>query len=199
MRVGKIMVTKPITVSPEASVHQALRLMQHHGIRHLPVMTGDKFAGWVTARDLYQVLLAAMIEKITVQDVMITDPITVSPMTPIDEAAHLMHDYKIGGVPVLEGERLVGVLTVADLLSTFLYLLDVLRSSARFDLVLDERPEAFEEVSRLIREGGGRIINVALRPEGPGKRIYSFRVEKCDLTPIIRNLNAQGYKVIDIS
>ena len=198
MRVGRIMISKPITVAPKTSVHQALKLMQQHSIRHLPVLEEEKFIGWVTARDLQQVLLAAMIEKIVVRDVMVADPITVSPMTSVEEAAHLMHDYKIGGVPVLEKGRLVGVLTVADLLSAFLYMLDVLRSSSRLDVVLADRPGAFEEACQLIHQAGGKIINVGLGLEGCQQRTYSFRLEKCDLDSIIQSLQQHGHKLLEL-
>ncbi|MFP3868676.1 MAG: CBS and ACT domain-containing protein [Desulfobacteraceae bacterium] len=198
MRVGRIMISKPITVAPQTSIHQALKIMQQHSIRHLPVLEKEKFVGWVTARDLQQVLLAAMIEKIVVGDVMVTDPINVNPLTSVEEAAHLMHDYKIGGVPVLEKERLVGVLTVADLLSAFLYMLDVLRSSSRLDLVLADRPGAFEEVCQLIHQAGGEIINVGVGLEGCKQRTYSFRLEKCDLAPIIKVLQEHGHQLLEL-
>ncbi|MDD3579902.1 MAG: CBS and ACT domain-containing protein [Desulfobacca sp.] len=198
MRVGRIMISKPITVAPDSSVHQALKIMQQHSIRHLPVVDGEKFVGWVTARDLQQVLLAAMIEKITVRDVMVTDPLTVTPLTGVDEAAHLMHDYKIGGVPVLEKGKLVGVLTVADLLSAFLYMLDVLRRSSRLDLVLADRPGAFEEACQLIHQAGGKVINVGLGLEGCQQHTYSFRLDKCDLEPIIKSLKERGHQVLEL-
>ena len=108
MRVSQIMSKAVVTISPDKRVSQALRLMQKHSIRHLPVVQDDRLVGWITSRDLREVLLASMLEKITVGDVMVQAPITVTPDTWVEEAARLVHEHKIGGMPVVEGERLVG-------------------------------------------------------------------------------------------
>jgi acetoin utilization protein AcuB len=197
MRVGEIMNKEPITISPETPVGQALKLMQQYNIRHLPVIEDDFMVGWVSARTLREVLLASMLEVITVGDVMVEAPILVTPETSVEEAARLVHEHRIGGMPVLDGEKLVGVLTVNDLLSAFIVMLGLLRSSSRLDLLLDSGPETLEEVSRLIQAQGGKIINIALGPTKNGKRCYFFRLEKCPLAPIITTLKDKGYQVMD--
>lgn len=197
MRVGQIMNKKPITIDPEKRVGQALQLMQQHQIRHLPVIKGERMVGWISARTLREVLLASMLEIITVGDVMVEAPITVTPDTSVEEAARLVHEHRIGGMPVMEGDRLVGVITVNDLLSAFISMLDLLRSSSRLDLLLDTRPETLEEVSHLIRSRGGKIINIALGPTKGGKRRYLFRLEKTNLAPLMTTLKENGYEVVD--
>lgn len=197
MRVGQIMSKEIIAISPDKRVGQALKLMQTHNIRHLPVMKDNHMVGWITSRDLREVLLASMLEKITVEDVMVQAPIIVTPDTSVEEAAHLIHDHKIGGMPVMEGERLVGVITMFDLISAFLSMLGLLRRSSRLDLLLEERPEALEAASQLVTQAGGKIINVAMGPRQDGKRSYYFRLNKCDLATIIETLKKHGYQVLD--
>jgi acetoin utilization protein AcuB len=197
MRVGEIMNKDPITIAPETRVGQALQLMQQHQIRHLPVIKDDVMVGWISARTLREVLLASMLEVITVADVMVQAPISVTADTSVEEAARLVHEHRIGGLPVLEGEKLVGVLTVNDLLGAFIVMLGLLRSSSRLDLLLDTKPKTLEKVSRLIQDSGGKIINIALGPTKDAKRCYFFRIEKCDLEPIIATLKEQGYQVVD--
>jgi acetoin utilization protein AcuB len=197
MLVSNIMSENPVTISPDKRVGQALKLMQKHNIRHLPVVKDERLVGWITSRDLREVLLASMLEKITVADVMLKTPITVTPETQVEEAARLIYENKIGGMPVLEGGKLVGVITMLDLVSAFLSMLGLLRTSSRLDLLLDDRPEVLEEASRLINESGGRVINVALGPCKEGKRSYYFRITKCELQPIIEVLKKEGYQVMD--
>ncbi len=198
MRVGKIMIREPVTVPPETTVLEAIKIMQELNIRHLPVVRAGQFAGWLSARDLYGVMLAAMLEEITVGEIMNPEPLTVSPDTGLQEAAHLMKRHKIGGVPVLVGRKLVGVLTVIDLLSAFLYMLEALTSSSRLDLALPDEA-AYEEACRLIREAGGEIINVGLgAPQPNGERIYAFRLAKTDLAPIVAALKAHGLRVVEL-
>jgi len=197
MRVAEIMNKDPITISPKTPVGQALKLMQQHQIRHLPVIENDVMVGWISARTLREVLLASMLEVITVGDVMVQAPISVTAETSVEEAARLVHEHRIGGLPVLEGDKLVGVLTVHDLLSAFIIMLGLLRSSSRLDLLIDSKPKTLEKVSRLIQESGGKIINIALGPTQEDKRCYFFRLEKCDLDPIISTLKDQGYQVVD--
>jgi acetoin utilization protein AcuB len=143
------------------------------------------------------VLLASMLEKITVGDVMVQAPIQVTPDTSVEEAARLVHEHKIGGMPVVEGDRLVGVITMQDLISAFLSMLGLLKSSSRLDLILEDRPAALEAASRLVKEAGGKIINVALGPGKAGKRAYFFRLNKCNLKPIIESLQKHGHQVVD--
>ncbi len=197
MRVSQIMSTEIVTISPDKRVGQALKLMQKHNIRHLPVLKGKRMVGWITSRDLREVLLASMLEKITVGDVMLQAPIAVTPDTRVEEAARLVHDHKIGGMPVMEGERLVGVITMLDLISAFISMLGLLRSSSRLDLLLEDRPEVLEAASSLVTQAGGKIINVALGPTRDGKRSYYFRLSKCDLNPIIEKLKKHGHEVLD--
>ena len=197
MRVGEIMNKEPVTIGPKTPVGQALKLMQQHQIRHLPVIGDGSMVGWISARTLREVLLASMLEVITVGDVMVQAPISVTPETSVEEAARLVHEHRIGGMPVLEGDKLVGVLTVNDLLSAFIVMLGLLRSSSRLDLLLDSKPKTLEKVSRLIQENGCKIINIALGPTQEDQRCYFFRLEKCDLNPIIATLKEQGYQVVD--
>jgi acetoin utilization protein AcuB len=197
MLVNNIMSENPVTISPDKRVGQALKLMQKHNIRHLPVLKDERLVGWITSRDLREVLLASMLEKITVADVMLKTPITVTPDTQVEEAARLIYEHKIGGMPVLEGGKLVGVITMLDLVSAFLSMLGMLRTSSRLDLLLEDRPQVLEEATRLINESGGRVINVALGPLKEGKRSYFFRITKCDLNPIIEALKKEGYQVVD--
>jgi acetoin utilization protein AcuB len=197
MLVGQIMSQKIVTISPDKGVGQALKLMQKHQIRHLPVMKRDRMVGWITSRDLREVLLASMLEEIKVGDVMVQAPISVTADTEVEEAARLIHEHKIGGMPVMEGDKLAGVITMMDLISAFISMLGLLKSSSRLDLLLPNRSEVLDAAARLIKKAGGKVINVALGPILGDKRPYYFRLEKVSLEPIVSALKQQGYEVLD--
>src|SRR4030042_2668327 len=105
MRVGQIMHKAPVIIAPSKRIGQALKLMQKHNIRHLPVIKDDRMVGWITSRILREVLLASMLEIITVADVMVQAPIAVTPEPGVEEAARPPYENKNGGMPVIEGER----------------------------------------------------------------------------------------------
>jgi len=200
MLVARRMTRDPISISPEASIQEAIELMKTHSIRHLPVVDGqERLVGWVSDTELRGVFMASMIEELTVGDVMIADPITVSSSDVLEQAALLISKHKIGGMPVLEDGKLVGIITVVDILEAFVDIMGVLGSSSRLDVRLGDSRDAFPEVSRIIREHDGEIISVGILSQESLERIYSFRIEKCDTEPLRQALEEQGYEVVSFN
>ncbi|MBW2721185.1 MAG: CBS domain-containing protein [Deltaproteobacteria bacterium] len=200
MLVSRRMSRDPVAISPEASIQEAIELMKTHSIRHLPVVDGqERLVGWVSDTELRGVFMASMIEELTVGDVMIADPITVSSTDVLEQAALLISKHKIGGMPVLEDGKLVGIITVVDILEAFVDIMGVLGSSSRLDVRLGDSRDAFQEVSRIIREHDGEIISVGILSQESPERIYSFRIEKCDTEPLRQALEEQGYKVVSFN
>jgi acetoin utilization protein AcuB len=190
----------PIAISPEASIQEAIELMKTHSIRHLAVVDEqERLVGWVSDTELRGVFIASMIEELTVGDVMIADPITVSSSDVLEQAALLISKHKIGGMPVLEDGKLVGIITVVDILEAFVDIMGVLGSSSRLDVRLGDSRDAFPEVSRIIREHDGEIISVGILSQESPERIYSFRIEKCDTEPLRQALEEQGYEVVSFN
>jgi acetoin utilization protein AcuB len=200
MLVARRMSRNPVAVSPKASIQEAMELMKKYSIRHLPVVNREKsLVGWVTDTDLRGALIASMIEDLTVGDVMIADPVTVRSTDVLEQAALLITEHKIGGMPVLEDDKLVGVITVVDILEAFIDIMGVLAASSRLDVKLSDSRDAFQEVSRIIREHNGEIISVGILRQDSAERIYSFRIEKCDTKPLRQALEEQGHKVVSSS
>jgi acetoin utilization protein AcuB len=198
MKVGEWMERKLITIDRKTTIQEAISLMKKHSIRHLPVTEEGRLVGLVTEGDMRQVFVASLIEELGIDDVMIKDPITVKADTEIDDAARVIHYNKIGGLPVVdEDNRLLGIITVADIMAAFIELMGVLKSSSRIDIALGQNPEAFEEVSRIIRSKGGRIISVGMLPQSEReKNMYFFRLEKGRIGKIVDALGESGYEVI---
>lgn len=197
MRIKHWMIKDVVTISPEATVEEAIQLMKKHSIRHLPVTEGDRLVGLVTESSIRQYALPAVMDKLPIREVMIINPVTVDAEATLDEAAKLIYRYKIGGLPVTHEGRLVGIITVTDLLEAFIELMGILRSSARLDVIPGEG-SSFEEVLEVIKGQGGRIISVGMDVHPSGKRIYYVRLEKCPLEPIAAALEMAGHEVVSL-
>jgi acetoin utilization protein AcuB len=116
----------PTALKPEESVLHAKLLMMRLGVRHLPVVDGDRLVGIVSDRDMRNYSpsyctsldvheLHYILDRLTVDEVMKRHPITTAPETPIEDAARMMLSYGIGCLPVVEGGRLVGIITETDM------------------------------------------------------------------------------------
>lgn len=118
----------PITTTEDTGIDELLSIMKKEGIRHIPILRGDKVVGIVSDRDIRVVSSLALNEKklVTASDLMSPDPVTVDAETSLDEVALQMSSLKIGSVIVNEGDRFLGVFTVTDALNA---LIEIIRSS----------------------------------------------------------------------
>ncbi len=200
MIVKQYMAANPITVTRETSIQEAIQLLKKHFIRHLPVVDNGKLVGWLTEANVRGALLPSMLEEITVNDIMIHDPITVEASESIEAAARLLVENRIGGMPVLEDGKLVGVITVIDLLNAFLEMLGILQSSSRIDVQPGRSHGAVDSISSIIERLGSEIISVCLVPQKfDDAQIYSFRLRKCDAEEIVKELEKEGHRVVSYS
>jgi CBS domain-containing protein len=129
MRVRDVMTRNPGTIRPSTSISEARRLMQRHGVRHLPVTDGDTLVGIVSDRDIVvrDPLLDAALDKLgaetywghqrRIDEIMTRDVVTVAPDEPVFRASVLMRQRKVSALPVVSEGRLVGIVTTHDLLA----------------------------------------------------------------------------------
>lgn len=193
MKVASRMSPNPWTIGPRASVQEALGQMQQHGVRHLPVMDQGRLVGLVTDIDLRTAYFPSLLEDLTVADVMKPEPLTIQSSETVYQAARLLHRHRLTGLPVLEGENLVGMITLADILRVFVDLMGLLDESSRLDVALRSGPGSLEEVYGIIRKHGGEVISVAQISEDLPRRVYTFRLKRIDLNPICAALEAAGH------
>ncbi|HET9915906.1 MAG TPA: CBS domain-containing protein [Candidatus Binatia bacterium] len=130
LTVGDCMAADPATVAPKDSLQRVIELLRRRDIRAVPVVEDGRLVGIVTDRDVRQVAPAYPLfrdeveirhytEHLTVTAAMTADPMTVAPATPLVEAAKILETYRISSLPVVEGSRVVGMLSVTDLLRVF--------------------------------------------------------------------------------
>lgn len=210
MVVGDVMVKKPFTVKKDFSLRKAHDLMVDKSIRHLPVVDGSKLLGIITESDIRSAFVQSAGEsgskpaalpnpdKMKVQDYMTKNPMTVFPETHVEDAALMIYKNKIGGLPVLKNNKLVGIISILDMVGLFIELMGIIHSSSRVDVVIGKDPEKFDEVSKIIHKQNLNIIGVSMAPypKDHNKRVYSFRLDLCDTKVVAKAIKKAGFKVL---
>jgi len=198
MKINALMIPDPITITEKASVSDAIELMKVNSIRHLPVVSQKKIMkGFLTLADLKQGLIPSMLGDLTLTDLMIKKPITVDPDNDIEIAAQLIYKHKIGGIPVVKKNKLVGIITESDILRAFIDMMGILTASSRIDVVVKDEPGLFKKALQIINDNGGDIINVGMAAQQTSKRIYYFRLSACKTDIIKKALENSGFEVAD--
>jgi acetoin utilization protein AcuB len=148
LTVSDLMTLNPLSVTPDTSLRQVINIMKSEGCRQLPILEGGKLVGIVTDRDVRLAMNSPLsvrvreaneelLDRITAQSCMTPNPITVTPHTPAYRAAEILSLYKFGALPVLDGDVLVGIITVTDFLDYFVAT-DPARASHKPHLVIDQ-------------------------------------------------------------
>lgn len=170
MLVGEKMTKNPVTVPQDASIDEALDIMRRTKVRRLPVMDKKgRMVGIVAELDLLKASpspattlsiyeIPYLLSKIKLKDIMTKDVITVTEDTPLEEAARIMADSKIGGLPVLRGSELVGIITETDLFKIFLELFAAREEGVRLSILVPDAKGTFARIAGRIAELGGNIL-----------------------------------------
>jgi acetoin utilization protein AcuB len=192
MLVGERMSHPVITIPPDMPIVDALNLMKREKIRRAPIMKEGKLAGIVSDKDLLNASpspatslsvweMNYLLSKITVKDVMTKKVLTVSEDTPIEEAARIMADNKIGGLPVVREDRVVGIITETDLFKIFLELMGARDLGVRVTALIHEEPGQLAKLTQAIASEGGNFIAFGqFSGEDTSNRLITFKVGNLD-------------------
>jgi acetoin utilization protein AcuB len=188
MFVGERMSHPVISVTPETPIQDALAMFKKEHIRRAPVVKDGKLLGIVSERDLLNASpspvtslsiweMNYLISKVTVKQVMSRKLKTVDADTPIEEAARIMADSKIGGLPVMRSGKLVGMITETDLFKIFLELMGAREKAMRVTILVEDKPGQLAKVTKAIAEAGGNFISFGMF-SGPdsSSRVVTFKV-----------------------
>ncbi|MCR4405340.1 MAG: CBS domain-containing protein [Anaerolineae bacterium] len=200
----------PITVNPDVPIDEALHIMRENKVRRLPVVDKQgKLVGIVSEKDLLYASpspatslsiheIHYLVSKIKVADVMTKEVITVGENAPLEEAARIMADHKIGGLPVMRDGTLVGIITETDLFKIFLELLGAREEGVRLTMLIPERPGTLATITRNIAEMGGNIVSLGtFLGEDPTNRLITVKVAGVPQEELVRNMTALGMEIVD--
>lgn len=198
MIVGNRMTKEPITVAPDDLLIRASHKMLAGGFRRLPVVSNGKLVGIVTERDLRE--HRGHLEHTKVNGAMTENPVTVSPATTLEEAAQILLERQIGGLPVVADGRLIGIITASDILNAFLEVMGASQGgSTRIDLILQGEEHGFVEATRMVAREGGEVLGVGTYRKNLGEDpVCYLRLTSAAPERIAAVLRASGFHVLGV-
>ena len=195
-----------VTVVPETTAAEALALCRVNRIRHLPVLEGRRLVGVISDRDLRaatpalgDLARAEALDRIRVADEMARDVATAGPEDPIEDAAMAMYERKIGCLPVVDGEDLVGILTTSDVMRALVRLVGAHKPGSRLEVALPSRSGSMAEVTQIVRDEGVDIVSILASSENEdeaGERVAVLRVATIDPKQVVESLRAAEYRIL---
>jgi acetoin utilization protein AcuB len=209
MFVKKFMTHQPYIISPDDNFPQAMNVIRKRKIRHLPVVDKDKLVGIVVEKDLlsnqpspattlslYEIY--SLLETLRVRQIMSRPVITVEGDCPLEEAARIMVENKIGCLPVMDAEKLVGIITETNVFKVLVEVLGGQEDGTRLTLRLPDRAGELALISRQIAEAGGNIIAVTTVSVEDGKRVTMIKETGADRDKVEDFLQKSGAEVLDL-
>jgi len=211
MLVGERMTHPVLTITQDVPVQDALVRMRKDNVRRYPVIDKrGKLIGIVTDSDLLNASpseattlsvweITSLLAKITVERVMARDVVTTTEGTTIEEAARLMADKKVGGLPVMRSDRLVGIITETDLFNVFLEMLGGRCAGVRATVEVLDTPGKLHELTGAIQRLGGNINGMgAIQGESSETRMVTLKVVGVNLEDLRQTFKPLVEKIVDI-
>ena len=210
MLVRERMSTNPVTITADVPITEALRIMRQNQVRRLPVLDGDgELIGIVSEKDLLYASpspatslsiheMHYMLSRLQVTELMTTDPITITPDTLLEEAALIMADNKIGGLPVVQNGKLVGIITETDIFKVFLELLGGREKGFRLTLRIPERMGEMARITTAIAQLGGDILAMGtFLGDDPTTAVVTVKVVDVPADQLEAAMQELGLEILD--
>ena len=195
MLVIERMSTTPVSITGDLTVTQALEVIERRNVHHLPVVNDrGALVGIITERDLLRAKGNEVVENLMERRV-----ITVTEYTPLENAARIMADHKIGSLPVMRDGKLVGIITQTDLFKVFLELLGAREPGVRLTMLVPEERGILAKLTAEIADLGGNILALStFMGEDPSNRIITVKVEHVSQEKLVAIMEAMGMEIVDV-
>ncbi len=200
-----------VTIGPTLPVMEALQVMKEQNVRRLPIVDGKgRLVGIVSEKDvlraspseattlsIYEV--SYLLQRLTVAEIMAREVVTVTEDTPLEEAARVMAERHLGGLPVMRGSQVVGIITETDILMGFSEALGAFAAGVRVMVDLPDEPGAVASVVDTIKVLGGNIAALTLlKPHDPGRGYLVARIQGIPADVLEGRLRQGQGKVLDV-
>jgi acetoin utilization protein AcuB len=203
MLVKERMSRNPVTIKPDVPVTEAQALMKREKIHHLPVLDKSEkdllYAAPSPATTLSVYEMTSLLAKLTVDKVMTRKVVTVEEDVPLEEAARIMADKDIGGLPIMRGKTLIGIITESDLFRVFIELFGARQKGVRVSMYVPEQKGVLAGITKAISDAGGNIIALGtFLGEDPTNGLCTIKVEGISRDELERTLKPLVEKFEDV-
>jgi acetoin utilization protein AcuB len=212
MKVRDFMKTDVISVETKTSIMEAQKIMWKKNINRLPVMKKGKLIGLVTKHMLLEASpssatslsvfeLNYLLSKMTVDDIMVKDPITIHPDDPVEAAIWLGKKHGISTFPVVEDGKLLGIITEHDIAGVLSEVLGIESEGARITINgLGSKLGELKEIIGVLDDHATPLLSIVTIPrKKKGDWIIVLRVLSSDAEGIVKDLERKGLKITDLN
>ncbi len=207
MFVWKKMTANPFTISPDQTIPEAQELMAQHNIRRLPVLKNGKLVGVVSKEDILRASpseattfsvgeINYLLAKTKISKIMTRDLITISSNALLEEAATLMRDNYVSFLPVVDNNKLVGIITESDIFDSFIELLGFREKGTRLTIEALDAPGIMSKLTSIISDFGANISNIAAYQGTGNKSAVVIGINSLNTAEIEKALEDEGFKII---
>jgi acetoin utilization protein AcuB len=210
MLVKERMSSPVITVKPDLPIMEALNLMKTEKIRRTPVVDKKgRLVGIISDKDLLNASpsdatslsvweINYLLSQITVREIMTRDVLTATEDTPIEVAARIMADNKIGGIPIVRGDDVVGLITETDLFKIFIELMGAREWGVRITAIVPEKRGELAAITQAVAEAGGSFLSFTqFAGKSASNREIVFKVHGLDVETVVEKVTPFVEQIID--
>ncbi|WP_110114139.1 acetoin utilization AcuB family protein [Bacillus sp. CGMCC 1.16541] len=205
MIVEEMMIQDVITLKPTNTIEEAIKLLETHKIRHIPIVNdNNELAGIISDRDVRDASPSIFHRDSHLEDlqkplkaIMKTSIITAHPLDFVEEVASVFYEHQIGCLPITKGNQLVGIITERDLLHTLIQLTGAHQPGSQIEVKVENKAGVLSEVTSMFRKQKINILSVLVYPDKDEHyKIIVFRIQTLNPTVMITKLKDEGYDVL---
>lgn len=211
MIIERRMTRNPVTATPDMSIAEASNLMKQEKVHRLPVLDKDKkLVGILTEKDILYATpspasslsiheMAYLLSKLTVKKLMSKNVITITKNTTVEEAARMMVDQDLSSLPVLDGDKLIGIVSKSDMFKILLELFGARHFGVRVSFVVDDKPGTIAKISQALSEAGMDIIAFGtFMGTDPTNAICTVKVQGAPMAKVVEIIKPFVTQLLDV-
>lgn len=207
MFVKNKMTANPFVISYDQTIPDAHEIMAQYGVRRLPVMKNGRLVGIVSKDDILRASpskattfsmgeITYLLSKTKISQIMTKNPVVISSGALLEEAATLMRDHHVSILPVVDNDKLVGIITESDIFDSFIELLGFREPGTRLTIEAEDAPGIMSVLTSIIGQFGANITHVAVYRGSNGKSAVVIGINSLNTAEIEKSIEEHGFKIL---